>query len=404
MRSHANPNGQGTYCQRITLSVIALLMVVAAIGCGGGHGDNDNGEGPGPATPTPTQAVGRTATASPLSSPTPVVAVAVGALRVATNEEAGVIVRSADGGSTWSVVRTAPGAINAVTFADSTNGWAVGRGDIVNTTNAGASWEVQREEPEDLRDVAFRNATTGVAVGSSPPTPPNVSGPALVLETSTGGQQWSPATLPQSTVLDRATLMAVCITSSGTAVTFGEGTSGAVVLRSSDEGNSWVDVSERLNAEGLKDVECVGTEMWAVGMGPRAFHSADGGNTWEDRSAPLQAIFTGELHAAEFITPSVGYVAGNRLTGSPSTPHPIIVRTTDGGVTWQEQSLPAVAEAATIFGISVSSPNGCAVGESSANGDASGPVGVATRDDGNTWSRGIFPDEVGALADVDVLP
>jgi len=131
----------------------------------------------------------------------------------------------------------------------------------------------------------------------------------------------------------------------------------------------------------------------------------DGGLTWEDRSAPLTAVFTGELFAVEFETPLVGWAAGDRSVGETQTiAKPIVVHTLDGGTTWQEQALPESAAAGSISGSAFRSSNGLLVGQANREADATLPIGFVTIDGGTTWSPASFPPSTGLLQDVTLIP
>src|ERR1041385_7638746 len=62
----------------------------------------------------------------------------------------GAILRSANGGSSWSPVSSpTPYALRGLCFSDANNGWAVGGGNftgtgtVIHTVNGGASWTLQ---------------------------------------------------------------------------------------------------------------------------------------------------------------------------------------------------------------------------------------------------------------------
>jgi photosystem II stability/assembly factor-like uncharacterized protein len=93
------------------------------------------------------------------------------------------IYRSSDGGASWSnqTIPLATGSLNAISFVDTSTGWAVGDGGaILNTTNGGQTWNQQTSSlTSTLEAVQFVNATTGWVVGS-------------ILHTTDGGQNWTP--------------------------------------------------------------------------------------------------------------------------------------------------------------------------------------------------------------------
>jgi photosystem II stability/assembly factor-like uncharacterized protein len=380
-------------------AVFVLLLCLP--GCGGGG--NNNAE-PDDMVSTPTPVVQVT----PTPTPRGVRALAVGSVSMATADESGVIARSDETGTLWSVVHRTRSAWNAVEFADLVNGWVVGsNGGILGTSDGGDSWNAQRQDTsEDLRDLAVLSAARVVVVGGAPPVIPAFSGGALVLGTDDRGTSWNRVSVPQGPAIERATLVSVCFLSTGIGVTFGGGTSGGVALRSEDSGQTWLDISDRVAGGDVRASVCVGEqEVWAVGGGPVAFHSADGGQTWEDRSAALRDIFQGQLDAVGFDSAGVGWTAGAAEVGSGSTvSEPILLRTTDAGVTWQRQPLPPLPEPAALTGLALTPLLGVTVGQAEVIADRTFPAGFATEDGGDTWIAIAFPTEIGFLRDVTVVP
>lgn len=110
-----------------------------------------------------------------------VTAVAVG--------EHGTILRSNDGGESWTATPCEPGwRLNAVSFADNVYGSAVGydsstqRGLLLRTEDGGLHWWPQEGGPDytGLAGVHLFDACTGVAVGDR----------AVILRTEDCGESW----------------------------------------------------------------------------------------------------------------------------------------------------------------------------------------------------------------------
>jgi photosystem II stability/assembly factor-like uncharacterized protein len=104
---------------------------------------------------------------------------------VGNTKEGGVILTTADGGSTWTrqprvLFNGGPAGLNALSFGDALHGWAVGQfGVIMATSDGGSSWtEDTSGSVETLNGVSFINATTGWAAGTH----------GVVLKTTTGGR------------------------------------------------------------------------------------------------------------------------------------------------------------------------------------------------------------------------
>jgi photosystem II stability/assembly factor-like uncharacterized protein len=107
------------------------------------------------------------------------------------------------------------------------------------------------------------------------------------------------------------------------------------VVRSRDGGRTWarrtaVPDTSVSGVRGISptDVDFVSdTTGYVVTNGGEAFQTTDGGNTWR---TVLGLPFT--LRSIAFPSPAVGYVAGDAAT---------VFKTTDGGASWQESDLPA---------------------------------------------------------------
>ena len=77
--------------------------------------------------------------------------------------------------------------------------------------------------------------------------------------------------------------------------------------------------------------------IWATGLDGLIIHTSDGGTTWD--SIPNGAEKS--IHTVEFINADTGFVGGrdNGSTGLPGS-NSLIQRTTDGGLTWEFQTVP----------------------------------------------------------------
>src|SRR5439155_26446050 len=99
----------------------------------------------------------------------------------------GTIVRTTDGGNSWTIqVSGTTQNLRAVSFIDANNGTAVGEGGtILGTADGGANWMPQTSGTTlQLRGVSLSDANNGTAVGEG----------GTILRTTDGGNSW----LPQS--------------------------------------------------------------------------------------------------------------------------------------------------------------------------------------------------------------
>jgi photosystem II stability/assembly factor-like uncharacterized protein len=134
-----------------------------------------------------------------------------------------LLMRTQDGGSSWTNVAPGLGSYDAVDFADAQHGWVVG-GKISATTDGGLTWHEQANPQYFVHDVSFSDPLHGWAVGEF----------GTALRTTDGGATWSPITAP--IVASQDALLSVHAVDADTAwVTTGENK----VLRTLDGGDSW---------------------------------------------------------------------------------------------------------------------------------------------------------------------
>lgn len=156
--------------------------------------------------------------------------------------------------------------------------WAAGsRGKIVRSDDGGGSWTRQTTPTgEHLQDIAAWDAQRAVAVGNR----------GVLLRTDDGGRHWANVAVPLSSVDNK--LLRVRVATDGRAFAVGE--MGAL-LGSGDHGNGW----QRLIPEqdvGLNDVAVVGDRVWVVGERGLILHSADGGANWHSQAVPIARSLT----------------------------------------------------------------------------------------------------------------
>src|SRR6266545_16156 len=190
----------------------------------------------------------------------------------------------------------------AVSFTDPNNGTAVGEGGtILRTTNGGAHWTIQTSGYEgtgiNFLGVSFTDANTGTAAGLNLGV-----GNAVVVRTTDGGNTWVTKYSNSATWI--------------TGVSFSDANTGTVI-----------GVDFNLGAALI-------------------LRTTDGGDTWTSQTGPL-ALYYGVF----FTDANNGTIVGGGGT---------IVRTTDGGVNWIQQTSGTTGD---LFGVSFTDANnGTAVG------------------------------------------
>lgn len=224
--------------------------------------------------------------------------------------EDGKTFSSTDGGAVWVEATPSPGnSLRDVCFVDTRNGWVAGdNGTILRTTNSGLNWAPQASgTTTNILSLAFKDSTTGFAAGTN----------GTLLKTLNGGSTWTNAAgAGWSKDISSVTV-------SGNAI-FVAGTDG-FAARSSDGGSSWslldfaTDSQSDVNAVFAKSENDV---AW-VGGGGFIRTSQNGGNSFDwpkhGLHSPLNAVF--------FYDDMKGWACGEKTN--------VILRTTDGGVTWQ---------------------------------------------------------------------
>src|ERR1035437_1369043 len=117
--------------------------------------------------------------------------IAVGGNR--TNDSIQTIIKTTDGGATWSSITDNLGSwLFNVRFIDANNGYAVGAlGKILKTTDGGTSW-TDVAVPSNLatrqfHDVYFFNTSTGIVVGGNPAN----DSIQTIIKTIDGGATWT---------------------------------------------------------------------------------------------------------------------------------------------------------------------------------------------------------------------
>jgi photosystem II stability/assembly factor-like uncharacterized protein len=266
--------------------------------------------------------------------------------------EDGSLLRTTDGGGSWSRRTAVPGtpgsggvaAATDIAFTTPADGTAVTtQGRVYHTTDGAASWTLVRVTEGGLRDVHFVTPQLGFAVGDGP-----------VLRTVDGGASWltSPlgglklatircadgftclATTQAGQSLYRTTnggLTLTEITPSSKklfAVAFGPdqkavaaGEQGTTVL-SQDTGVTWAAVGDRLTQAFTRLRAVSPSLVLAVGPNGTLARSTDGGRTW----AGLGVSTSEDVIDVSFANAFVAYAVDAAGT---------VLRTDNGGVSWQ---------------------------------------------------------------------
>lgn len=228
-----------------------------------------------------------------------------------TYDAPGVVVKTSDGGQTWSQIYPTQGSIDglqAVYFLDANTGFAGGWNNyFIKTTDGGTTWSSVTVGSGIwyFTDIDFWDSSNGVAAaymndGSQP-----------VFITSDGGSTWTQATsgISQSP-LD------ICYADSLTLYLVGQG---GVINKSTDGGYTWSSIYTSSGI--LFSVDFEGTSFGVVGgEDGEMLATTNGGNSWSTYSTGYE-----NLWAAKAFTGDSAYIGGTDEN---------MYKTTDGGNNW----------------------------------------------------------------------
>jgi len=255
-------------------------------------------------------------------------------------ESIALILATTDGGSHWvPQYETAGEPLRTVACADADHVWAAGSGQtavILASSDGGRTWTAQHvDDPVDhIDDIAFADTTHGWAVGTVGDIG-EADGTGHVLATTDGGSHWSvQATLRGGTDWGLAfadTTHGWVVGGAPWGTQGGPGGSLARVWATSDGGATWTPapVPEGIIAY-LEAVACTdSSHVWTAGAASEdIYRSTDVGLTW---LASTKSVKSSGVLAIAFSDSSHGWAV--TLDGSLTS----IIATTDGGVSWSRQ-------------------------------------------------------------------
>ena len=232
--------------------------------------------------------------------------------------ENGTILHTRNGGVTWEPQSSPSHLLVGVCAISPEEGYAVGdRGAILRTEDGGRVWHAQ-----DSRTTECFGATHFV----SPRIGWAVAEAGVVLHTRNGGSVWQRQ--ESGTQQDLLGLFFVdaekgwCVGSGGQ------------IIHTDDGGETWVPQKSGTTWN-LFDVHFTSERQgWAVGMNGTLLSTVDGGEHWKLAAVSRRHPFF-FLDAVTFVTPKIGWIVGLDLRSLGADG--LILRTEDGGRTWQRQ-------------------------------------------------------------------
>lgn len=223
---------------------------------------------------------------------------------------------------------TSEKALYDVVFSDSLNGYAVGdSGTILNTSDGGSNWNTQ-------------NSNTGHSLYSVFPITSNKlisCGNGLILFTNNLGNSWNVASTPTDYPIYNISFTD-SLTGWAVAAKFLLSpfyTTVSLILKTNDGGVSWLQIGDTL-AGGFRDIQFVNPDTgWICGTDqffdhlnkPLILKTIDGGKTWNNQELPFDQ---GPLNSLYFVDSDNGWATGYGVSSNS-----FIYSTKNGGDTWE---------------------------------------------------------------------
>lgn len=271
--------------------------------------------------------------------------------------EKGAIIKTANGGSTWSVQYA--GTIKdfrGLAFTDVNNGWAGAGSELFYTANSGQTWDIVFRFPGlTITAIAMQDKDTGLIAATS------VSTGSTIYRTTNGGLNWTPLPLVISTdINDISYLPNGSVVAAGTTGTLLHSVNGGIswttvnagtaddfldisakstgtvyattangIYKSNNGGTNYLDIGNPGGGSGLLltaiDFANANDGVAACDQG-NIYITNDGGQSWNYYGTSTYWL---NLRAVEAINSNIIYTGGTGGT---------LLNTVDGGTTWNELS------------------------------------------------------------------
>ena len=217
---------------------------------------------------------------------------AVGSRLVVVGERGHILV-SADDGASWTQARVPTRVLlTAVHMHDERTGWAVGHDAVIlRTGDGGETWTIVHQAPEEelpLLDVWFRDERAGFAVGAY----------GYFLATEDGGETWTSRTISEDDFHLNA-LVPVVERSPGSQRPQSQriyiAAEAGVAYRSDDGGKTWRELTSPYAGSWFGGLALDEKQVFLTGLRGHLFRSEDAGETWTQVPSGTHATLTGAV-------------------------------------------------------------------------------------------------------------
>jgi photosystem II stability/assembly factor-like uncharacterized protein len=255
--------------------------------------------------------------------------------------------------------------VHGVIAVDDDNIWLTGNyGIIYHSSDGGKNWIIQNSSEEEsvLCDGVFLDTSTGWVVGIN----------GTILHTTDGGTTWA-----RQNTGTKMHLLGICFVDKNHGWAVGEWNT---IIHTTDGGATWQRQGEKEDKI-LRNIFFVDSkEGWLVGERGVIRHTTDGGETW---NVQMPRAFERDSFEEELMNPRptlFGVLFTDRNNGWACGIEGTMIRTTDGGKTWEVLPL---ATKDTLYTVFIKYGKGWAVGDKGTY--------LISDDGGSTWE---MPEEV----------
>ena len=251
---------------------------------------------------------------------------AVAGERVVVVGERGHILISDDDGASWTQAKVPTRVLlTAVHMHDERTGWAVGHDAVIlRTGDGGETWTMVHQAPDEelpLLDVWFRDERTGFAVGAY----------GYFLATEDGGETWVARTISEDDFHLNALVPVVERSSESQPAPSQRlyiAAEAGVAYRSEDAGKTWRELPSPYAGSWFGGLALDEKQVLLMGLRGHLFRSEDAGETWSQVPTDTHATLTGAVRL-----PS-GSIVITGLEGS-------VLTSEDGGRSVSVRRLPS---------------------------------------------------------------